>query len=378
MVNILAARDRWLQGVDIATRPFRLQEAEKSRDRAEAASNQGDESGYRWHMGRAHGQEERFERIRDCGKVLMPCQCRACGEESHTVPQRCACHRACLPCRQQRAARDRARFEAGRQAALERLRPLMTRGVGGNQFREVMLTLTVPHGASVSADIVALYGAWDRFRARMRYYLRARLRLPRRTMRSLAFVRVTEVGTQNEGGHVHFHVWSILPFLPHEMLRRWWGEALRDVPWVPVRYVDQLLVDADTPRARRNIMRAAAPRHDARRCRGVIPWPVVDVRQAHDVAGELVKYLVKDLVDGGELVDPVEFGAWYCALEGRRLITASTRFWREVEAACQRCGTVGELRVEVPARVFSGGEVQARGPPEGAGVPPEGRVLRSS
>lgn len=367
-MNTVSARTEWVKALAEATLPFRELRAEESKDRAAAAINQRDESGYRWHSARARGQLERFERIGKCGTEAWPCKCSSCGHESHRVPVRCSCHRVCLPCRQRRAAHERDRFRAGRHAALGRLRPLTTRGVGGNRFREVFVTLTVPHAASTAEDIAALYDAWTRFRSRLNYYLKHRLRLPRRWAEVIPYVRVTEIGTGNEGGHVHFHFWAILPFLHHAQLRRWWGEALRDVTYVPVRSVDELLNDATEEWDRRGIVRAALPRHDARTMRAYVPWPVLDVRSAHDVAGELVKYLVKDLVDGETLVGPWEFADWYCALEGRRLLTASLRFWIAVEVACQKCGTIGQLRVIVPKQECSTDATPIRGPPR-TGVP---------
>lgn len=256
---------------------------------------------------------------------------------------------------------------------MQRLGPVMRRGVGGNRFREVFFTLTVPH-SSTSEDIAALYDAWGRFRSRVVYWLEYRLRVPKRFLRQLPYVRVTEIGTQNEGGHVHFHFWAVLPFIHYARIRRWWGESLRGVSYVPVKPVAEALAEAETEWQRRGILDAARARCDSREPRAYLPWPVLDVRSAKDVEGELVKYLVKDLVAEGPdgsvgYVEPMQFADWYCALEGRRLLTASLHFWCEAEAACKECGTYGMLRVVVPQKARKGG-MTARGPPGDTEGPP--------
>lgn len=196
------------------------------------------------------------------------------------------------------------------------------------------------------------------------------------------YLRVTEIGTTSAEGHAHFHFWAVLPYVPHVVFRRLWGEALRDVPYVPIRRVVDLEAEArerwesDPSRLKRelaNIDAVARPRRDSRERRAWVPWPVVHVRPADNVETELVKYLVKDLVpedEGAQYVDPMQFAEWYAALEGRRLVTASCGFWRdEPEAHCRVCGSVGCLRLVIPKQAPQTGAGSERGPPPLATAP---------
>jgi xanthine/CO dehydrogenase XdhC/CoxF family maturation factor len=77
--------------------------------------------------------------------------------------------------------------------------------------------------------------------------------------------------------------------------------------------------------------------------------PVVDVRVANEQAGQyLVKYLVKDTIGDGSLMDPARYALIYAALEGARGVAASVRFDVPIDVEklgqfCPCCG--GERRV---------------------------------
>jgi len=180
----------------------------------------------RWHQGRSRGALERFQRVIDCGSKRVHVSCGAC-DCLHEVPDRCACPRLCLSCRE--AAR-RVRL-AGLAGAQERVREAARRGGLFNPYRkggawdERMVTLTIPHFGSdesaVKARIDVLLNAWRAFTNRLRQWAREVVKRP------IAWYRAFEWTPGNdELGHPHFHVWLFSPFLPVKSVQRWWRAAL--------------------------------------------------------------------------------------------------------------------------------------------------------
>lgn len=367
MTITLAERLDWLQAVGAFTEAFRCNIADLHFEKAVAAIQERDEDLARWHFDRERGQRERIERVEKCGRDRLRVMCRSCGDLSHEIQSRCGHPRLCPKCRAYRRARGKGRFREAYPLAKDRYGRMH---FGGNQVRDCFYTITVVHTGSVAMDIRNLYDAWPRFRNKLTYWLQHRMRIPKRFCRGsvgpdgkrrpgFPYVRVSEISA-SDNGHAHFHIWGMMPYVHHSILRRFWGEALRDVPYVAVKLVDEAKREETNTRSRQEIDKAAKPRVDSRKRRAFLPWPNIDVREAKDVQNELFDYLLKDWETEGGLVSPFVCADWYAALEKRRLITASIHFWLATcEASCVKCGTVGFLRIEVPQAQ----PPRARGPP---------------
>jgi hypothetical protein len=167
-------------------------------------------------------------------------------------------------------------------------------------------------------------------------------------------VRVIEVTPGQTGGHAHLHVWALAPYLPHAILRVLWARAIGARATVPTRTLEACKLDV---RSERELL---AMNVDPER----VPWPVVDIRAAHgDPGNELVKYLIKDIVDD-ELIEPEAFARIYASLEARRTAVASRAFWLPDEACiCGECGVVGEMTLELDRHPLEKPAVRLRAPP---------------
>jgi len=395
-------RDRWewLQALAVRTecwREWRARELERAGDRVVCVAPETDESLAEWisigpglwHRRRAKAHRERFQRLAECGGLQRRKSCD-CGRCAGCVRLWCDDWRLCLGCKGRRARFYRERLEAGRRECLrDHAREIARR----DQYRwsERMMTATVPHSGNVARDIESLASAWRGFRGSLARYM-WRLGLG---WRDVPFWRSLEV-TESEGGHAHYHVWMLSPYLPRELLRHWWGRAL------PEEYRARLprvsLVDAlegSDPRNHAEIRRAAlmdpfwadgvrraqkAARQarnrygressrardaalKARDLRDQSAWlyaPVMDVRKVSDaedlsqyMTKGIVMYLVKD-TDGSGSPMPVEaYAPIYAALEGARVVAAS-RHWavlvddrsEDEKRFCDECGAEYVVVVE--------------------------------
>lgn len=366
----------------------------------EEEAPRGSVSSYHWHMSRATGQEERIDRVMQCGAEEIVCTCGECGKDGPRFVCSCDNHRLCLGCRGQRVRRFRRRFQDAQKGLLRRVwaDPFRLgkthyrtdahgnkRVAYGGRWGEKFLTLTLPDSGDVRADVDALQRAWTRFWRLLRTHvvkdvLRAEDKpLRRHVMQYMRYCRVLEVteGRQWQG-HAHLHVWLVIPFVHHELLAHLWGQALAKsyqnalVAAECVATVDEL-VEA-LPHSRRRLAETQLRQWLVTR-RGrdgrplALAWrPVLDIRPVRSDAmgAELCKYLVKD----GEIdpatgrlqrMDPEVFARIYRALEGRRAITSARGLLEPPisDCYCHHCGGVFRRRIE-RAKALS---VEARGPP---------------
>lgn len=285
-----------------------------------------------WHRRRAAGLRRRFERLEECGLQALA-RVPICGHEhAQIVSDSCQEWRICMQCRNERQERYRGRFQYSRAARMDRA-PWRAMG-----YRERFLTLTVPHGDLQRAQ-TTLRAAWGYLRRRMKQYFGAR---------DWAHVAVLEhTPGQDNLGHPHLHVWLHSPYLPHELIRHWYGSR---VPDCPTRTLEEVL----EPYAKGHWRRSRLLDHlvtqygDRGRPLERVNWPVVDIREWQpDDAAELFKYTLKDATRQGEglvYVDAEGFAKIYAALLGRRTVTTSKHFWVENEDhesfACPDCGVM--------------------------------------
>jgi hypothetical protein len=301
----------------------------------------------RWHETRAAGAMKRFDTVRDCcNRALwreLPCDHQ---EDKHRkVKLGCADWRACVHCRGKRARRYRARFRAARGRALEKYRFARQ----GGRWSEKFFTATVPHVGTIEDRMSALKSAWPKFQRMLKSHLACDIGIPR-NMLGYDWINVMETTLgDDEHGHPHLHVWLILPFVHHAMLRLFWARALpeRFQAALPMKPVEEVIEEArGGDRGRRQLRAWLVTRRGPNgRPLERMPWPVFDARAAKDVEHELIKYLVKDSerVEGTmTLMDPEAFGRIYAAYHGRRSISASRGFWLPPREPmhCEECGVL--------------------------------------
>lgn len=202
-----------------------------------------DQTSGRWHEQRARGQRERFEKVNACGARTIHLNCNCCGRSaSHKLG--CGVIRLCPECSVRYAMRRRARFSLARAGVVLKANHEghFRRNRRGGAFSEKMLTLTVPHVGDniqwVAERVRIAFDAWRIFSRRMQAYWR---RAAKADPSMLIHVggknykpgvwmhRAFEWTPGKDGfGHPHFHVWLLCPFIPKEILRKWWTAALRE------------------------------------------------------------------------------------------------------------------------------------------------------
>ena len=228
-----------------------------------------------------------------------------------------------------------------------------------------MLTLPVPHSGDAARDFRTLQATWRRFHPQVQRYIRRRHMMPRDEVMQLPYARTLE-STRSDGGHAHCHVWYLGPYLPHIVLRAYYGRALRvavrdlginargDGVYVPVRLASDVELDiageciGDSKRLRRELADLEVARTYNRRQLRWLPWPVVDVRRCDsdtDVGNEIIKYLTVDKVivasedndrklELGDLVDPELYASLVEATIGARVLCTSRALWVALPKRC--------------------------------------------
>lgn len=329
-----------------------LEQKAAQRERAERMGGGSDDSAKqrgKWHRDRARGCRERIARAIECGKDADHPAVVVCGACDARVERCRTCNAGlvCWDCRKQRLTDKRLHFASCREAVLEQaaaqgfLHPQRP----GGRWSEKLLTFTCPADADERDDagdmprviknrMLVVRDAWRPFTQSMNRWLRSVVRVNARvderlTVRDVergkdhqwraAWFRTFEwtPGRHDGGGHPHYHVWFFGPFLPHEIVTAWWRRAL----------VAQGL-DVD---------RLGAMKVDLRH--------VTDGRGA---ALEVIKYLTKDIVPGGELLSAELYAPVYETLDGKRVTHATCGFMSTAPrppAACQTCGVVGMLSI---------------------------------
>jgi hypothetical protein len=314
----------------------------------------------KWHADRADAQRDRWSKLNACGSQQVTTRCDCKGHKPVSTAIHCDHWRLCVHCRGRRKRKYQARFTLGRELILKRLHAYTNRRTRRREGRwsEKMITLTVPHSGSPSRDIAELRRAMPYlWRSLGRYFQRrGGDAWTHDDWRKVGFWRSLEA-TASDGGHAHYHVWLCCPFVPQRLLAHWWARAL-------------------SPEYRAKLPREplfVLPAHEKDREEFIIAaqgqtWlyaPVVDLRAADaEARGEIVKYLVKDMVGDpseGQFIEPHVYASIYAALDGARAVATSIHWWCHVAEVgfCECCGTQLSRVIEpVPLDVAS-----ATGPP---------------
>ncbi len=284
-----------------------------------------------WHLKRAKGALQLFERVRHCGDPAgyrVQLTCRGCANQTSIVVG-CGQTSFCASCRADEIRETRlqllARFEgltdkARRAGLMDRRR----RRRRGGRFGLRFATFTAPHVGLPGERIAALYRAWPRFLRLLRDELRPKLteeltgiwlekedgELVEQTLWNLfQLQRVSEWTPGGDGfGHPHFHALIFSPFLDQELLTDLWTRAYNSANGLSC---ERLIVD----------VRAA---HGS----------------LHSAIEEVCKYLVKDWELGAGRVAPDVMAQVYVAFDGRRRRQASAglgRFAVAIVKACPCC-----------------------------------------
>jgi hypothetical protein len=319
-----ARRSKWLDDLGTATREHRELKARRLRERAkrirarvrnEGASELEVAEQTKWHISRANGQEQRIDRVKNCGGETLVICCQQC-DARHERPQGCRARHYCVRCRSAFARELRARFLLAREDVMKEaskkglLRRLRRGGAYGDRF----VTLTGPHLISdtVTERIERIIVAWSRFLRLMNDHLRSL------GIRHVEWVRVMEWTPASDSlGHPHFHVWFFSPYVDQSLFKQWWREALICAGW-------ESGIDSDV---------------------------IVDVRSVdcpERGAAELVKYMTKDIDDNGDKIPPELYAQVIVALESHRQTQASKGFMKraaERKLACVQCNSPLPKRV---------------------------------
>lgn len=177
------------------------------------------------------------------------------------------------------------------------------------------MTLTLHHtGPSIHERIDVAFRAWPAFLKLFNAYLRER------DLRSVEWFRVFEWTCGiDDLGHPHFHLWIFSPYIDVEVVRGWWRQALESVG---VEVGEHLIVYIEA------------------------------VRDPHEAANELIKYMLKDITASGDKLDPELFARVYEALAKRRMRQASRGFMglSEKVKPCCECGAVLPKRVRLASK----------------------------
>lgn len=346
-----AARNAWLDHVELYTTPHRRRRAARHRLRA----------GSHWHRVREKGQGERFDRVRRCGRAerMLVGVHKLTGAETQRRPFRelCGCWRACESCLRRRKTRlavdvDKTRTQA-LKARARRFAPTY-RGAEG-RWMERLITLTVPHGEGPGPDARVLVKAWREFSRRLMAHLRIDrgcdltpdARPDGKKRSALVSVRALEIAPGATGGHAHMHVWWVGPYVDNVWARVTWGRVLEQLgvtcpqrDWnavmhLPPRggceakdaYYGRKDDDDSNPGLRDQRVRTWCRTRRGKLGAEVatLPWPHVDLRVARDEGGAAyatkvgVHFYVTKGSDTARL-NPIHAASVYEALEGARAV----------------------------------------------------------
>lgn len=306
------ARAAWVCSVGELTAAHRERRALRHDAEADAADARKDEHGARWHRGRASGQRHRIDSVLGCEqRDVLELMCGTCGVVTER-PAKCSARLLCRSCRNKAATRTRRRFSTARNAVMKAALQA-GRLYGSKRFTEKLLTLTVPHAiqdARRRFELVKL--GWPHFlRALNARWKRAGIK------EHVYWYRVHEWTPGSDSfGHPHVHVWLLCDYIEQSWLADAWRAACAKVGHVW----------GDQP-------------------------TILDIRQARgsDVAHEVIKYLTKDLMPGGDLVPPQVYAVMYQLYDGARRTQGSRGFLKHAGsdlAECP-CGAVGCFQVHL-------------------------------
>lgn len=341
----------------------------------------------RWHLSRAEGRRELFERVERCGtddahQITLVCKgCRT----PLSIEVGCGSHWFCPSCRARTANKFRADFERkrlGLVTAATRAGLTRRRQKKSERWGERLLTVTLPHEGDPGERVRTLRATWGRFWRTLREELRPELQkrsgitlldvphgmserailqrqkqalasLERYTLRRLKDHRIGPIEwkkrieffrAEDETGavlstdlNIELSLWDILSYLH---VFEWTpgadglGHPHMHV-WLFSRYIEQALLERLWREAYAHVTDTPLEQ---------IGKLVVDIRQAApDVAHELVKYMTKDWEisdSGAQRAAPEVFGQVYAELADKRLRQSSSGFsnWAIAKyTACPCC-----------------------------------------
>lgn len=186
-------RDAWLRRVGHLTKAFRAERAMYHRGRARYMLDIGRLSTAEYHLKRSEGQRRRFENVMSCGSREVVISCQDCGYQQRKSTARCGHHRLCLTCRGHRARRYRVKIRIARRRVLEEFETRRKARGLRLDWRERLMTLTIPHSGDVIRDLKVLPEAWKLFRRWLWDFFRHEHRLDQELLKHVCYVRVTEV-----------------------------------------------------------------------------------------------------------------------------------------------------------------------------------------
>lgn len=347
---------QWREEVEAWTRRHR---EDREREHARRAWSAAKLSTATWHANRAKGQRQRFFRLANCGEQwTVEGSCSACGTVT-TRKVTCGLVNLCPRCRGREARRLRQRVREMMRELPAEYEEAVSNGGWGWRF----LTLTVPHGRGIKADVRDLRTRlWPAFVRQLRAHIRIDLGFALRPL----FARTLEINAADsaDDGHAHYHIALLMPYVSRNLLGLWWGKEVaksgRNAPAADVAAI----LDGSHPGAREEhpfyrervagyfvTRRGACGRPLADSCEawqpatGKVPFPVVDFRRVEgDVSRELVKYLVKDVSREGKRISPRVFAKVYEAVDGARRMSQSKPLRRPERqpCPCPECKAPGE------------------------------------
>lgn len=342
-------RDEWREHVEAAELANRLR-AERAEALGEFPTLDGSVPTMTgvglWHMQRARGTRERFERMADCQQVeAIDIKCERCGH-SATRGARCRTALVCLSCRGKISYEKRAKLSVNRAVAIDLC---ATRGLflnrPGGRWSEKLVTLTCPHfpELDVVERVELVKRSWGYFSRELNRWLKLHPDASRfkdrqgnglaRWYRNLEWTTGHELkversfGDGSSYGHPHVHLWFLGPWLPgaaakddprDNVIRNLWRNALR----LGAQHFPALKGKVGPKRYRRW---ALSEPWEFREMKG-LDAVVVDVRACRpgkESLREVIKYLFKDTVRGDKLLAPEIWAKVYEAFDGARTTQGS-------------------------------------------------------
>ncbi len=334
-------RDEWREHCEAAAEAARYRAAAPDAfaevDPLPAVGNAG-----LWHVQRARGQVERFERVEDCRReTTVEIHCEGCGTLTERGA-RCRTALVCESCRGKIGYEKRAKLATNRRVAIDLAakRGLLRHRRRGGRWSEKLVTVTMPHFAELGIleRIDFARETWRRFARGWARWLNkhpdASTQLDAQGKGLARWYRNMEWTPGDDGdsrGHPHFHMWVLCPFLPgagakddsrENVIRNLWRAAL----CAAAKPYDKRAAAEGRPtlgiRAKRT--RAKLEPWEWREVEG-LPATIVDVRACkagESSLREVIKYLFKDF-DRGEKLDPAIWALVFEGFDGRRTTQGS-------------------------------------------------------
>ncbi len=372
-------RRKWHREVESLTAVYRERKACALDDKARAARKRAQRAGCgpkevehagAWYASRARGQRWRFRNAEGCGDgpKMLRVSCKECGS-FNDHPVTCGAALVCTHCRGMLQTKRRAMIANGLALFTHHVKHLgfLRRNRKGGRWSEKFVTLTIPHlqEHGIEERVSLQHRAWTQFAKLFNAWKREecpglcacrQLATEHHVFEHLRWYGAHEWAPGNDdGGHPHAHFWYIGPYLPVDELEDMWRRSLEHAGFGELEQTNT-----------RNVYKY----------RGDLIVNIKEAREVKTKGGvvyELAKYLVKDIVDGGELLAARRFAQAFEALDGRRLRRGSRGFIKlaTTPIPCAGCHEFDCLQVKFiekkdawPGEVPVPRETAARGPPE--------------